>query len=103
PAASPTSSAATVTWSALTLVGASSRTRRMPSGRKKWRSVHSSTTSPLWESAIGCVTQHLLHGGQGLERLLLGQHQRRIDSNLRVVDHRDHAAGQAGIEDRPGG
>src|SRR5512146_2051548 len=99
PARSPSTRLATVTWSGVARVGPTARAIRKPRGRKKWRSIHSSTTWPLAASAFGSVTQHVLHGGKGLHRLVLSDHERRVDAHLRVVDHSEDAAGEQGVEE----
>src|SRR5882762_8015314 len=98
PAMTPTTRLATVTWSADTLVRSSRRASCMPTGRKKWRSIHSSTSTPLTASALCGFTQDVLHRGQGLKRLLLGDDEWRVDPHFGVVDHGHYAALQQGIE-----
>src|SRR5438034_3596865 len=99
PATSPITSDHSVTWSAEIPVGWSARAIRMPMGRKKWRSAHSSTALPLCDKSLCGFTEHILHGGQGPHRLILVDHQGGIDANLGIVDHREHAAGQQRVED----
>src|SRR5438093_10582956 len=99
PATSPITSDHSVTWSAEIPVGWSARAIRMPMGRKKWRSAHSSTALPLCDKSLCGFTEHILHGGQGAHRLILVDHQRWIDANLGVVDHREDAAGEQRVED----
>src|SRR2546426_1748697 len=103
PATSPITSDHSVTWSAEIPVGCSARAIRMPMGRKKWRSTHSSTARPLCDKSLCGFTEHFLHDGEGAHRLVLLDHQRRIDADLRIVDHREHAARQQRVEDPPGG
>src|SRR6266581_2983169 len=91
PATSPIRSDHIVTWSAEIPVGCSARAMRMPTGRKKWRSVHSSTACPLCDKSVCGFTEHVLHDGEGAHRLLLLDDERRIDANLRIVDHHQHA------------
>src|SRR5256886_14908641 len=88
-----------VTWSAEIPVGWSARAIRMPIGRKKWRSTHSSTARLLCDKSFCGFTEHILHGGEGAHRLILVDHEGWIDANLGVVDHREHAAGQQRVED----
>src|SRR3989441_13209074 len=92
-----------VTWSAETPLGSRPRAIRMPMGRKKWRSTDSSTARPLCDKSLCGFTEHFLHDGEGAHRLVLLDHQRRIDADLRIVDHREHAARQQRVEDPPGG
>src|SRR2546427_7179234 len=99
PATSPITSDHSVTWSAEIPVGCSARAIRMPMGRKKWRSAHSSTACPLCDKSFCGFTEHILHGGEGAHRLILVDHEGWIDANLGVVDHREHAAGQQRVED----
>src|SRR5918912_587877 len=99
PAASPRSRLQSVTRSGDTRVGYRAPAIRAPSGRKKWRSIHSSTSTPLVANALGGFTQHVLHDGQRLHRLRLLDHQGRIDAHLRIVDHREHAAREERVED----
>src|SRR2546427_1168974 len=99
PATSPITSDHRVTWSAEIPVGWSARAIRMPMGRKKWRSAHSSTAWPLCDKSLCGFTEHILHGGQGPHGLILVDHQGWIDANLGIVDHREHAAGQQRVED----
>src|SRR5260221_584322 len=99
PATSPIASDHNVTWSAEMPVGWSARAIRMPMGRKKCRSAHSSTAWPLCDRSFCGFTEYILHGGKGAHRLILVDHQGRINANLGVVDHREHAAGQQGVED----
>src|SRR5512146_1324112 len=102
PARSPSTRLATVTWSGVARVGPRARAMRKPRGRKKWRSIHSSTTWPLAASAVGGVTQHVLHDGEGLHRFVLSDHERRVEAHLRIVDHGEDAAREQGVEDAPG-
>src|SRR5260370_17996248 len=99
PATSPITSDHSVTWSAEIPVGWSARAMRMPMGRKKCRSAHSSTARPLCDKSVCGFSEHILHGGEGAHRLILVDHQGRIDANLGIVDHREHAAGQQRVED----
>src|SRR6267143_1253594 len=92
PATSPITSDHSVTWSAEMPVGWSARAIRMPTGRKKCRSAHSSTAWPLCDKSFCGFTEHILHGGKGAHRLILVDHQGRIDANCGVVDHREPAA-----------
>src|SRR5689334_12998675 len=98
PATTPITSDHNVTWSAEIPVGTSARAMRMPIGRKKWRSTHSSTAWPLCDKSLCGFTQHVLHGGQRTHRLVLLDHEGRIDPNLGVVDHREHAAREQRVE-----
>src|SRR5262245_8773592 len=91
-----------VRWSALSRVGAANRTTLRPSGRKIFRSTHSSTAGSLSSKSAGGVTQHLFDAVERLERLLFGDHERRIDAHLGVVDHGQHAARETPVEDLPG-
>src|SRR5467141_4813493 len=99
PATSPITSDHSVTWSAEMPVGWSARAIRMPTGRKKCRSAHSSTAWPLCDKSFCGFTEHILHDGEGAHRLILVDHQGWIDANLGVVDHRQHAAGEERVED----
>src|SRR2546429_356382 len=99
PATSPITSDHSVTWSAEIPVGWSARAIRIPMGRKKWRSAHSSTAGPLCAKSFCGFTEHFLHGGKGAHRLVLVDHQGGIDANLGVVDHREHAAREQRVED----
>src|SRR5438309_2104255 len=99
PATSPITSDHSVTWSAEIPVGCSARAIRMPMGRKKWRSAHSSTACPLCDKSFCGFTEHFLHSGDGAHRLVLVDHQGRIDAHFRVIDHREHAAREQGVED----
>src|SRR6266568_8664523 len=103
PATSPITSDHSVTWSAEIPVGCSARAIRMPMGRKKWRSAHSSTDRPLCDKSFGGFTEHVLHDGEGAHRLVFLDDQRRVDADLGVVDHGQHAARQQGVEDPAGG
>src|SRR6266705_3398143 len=98
PATTPITSDHNVTWSAEIPVGTSARAIRMPIGRKKWRSTHSSTACPLCDKSLCGFTEHVFHDGEGAHRLVLLDHERRIDAHLGVVDHRQHPAGQQGVE-----
>src|SRR5437867_7432122 len=86
-----------------TLVGRSARAMRMPRGRKKRRSSHSSTAGPLCDKSLGGFIEHVFHDGEGVHGLLLLDDQGRIDADLRIVDHREHAAREQGVEDPPRG
>src|SRR2546425_4639366 len=99
PATSPITSDHSVTWSAEIPVGWSARAIRIPMGRKKCRSAHSSTAGPLCAKSFCGFTEHFLHGGEGAHRLVLVDHQGGIDANLGVVDHREHAAREQRVED----
>src|SRR2546427_363753 len=99
PATSPITSDHSVTWSAEIPVGWSARAIRIPMGRKKCRSAHSSTAWPLWDKSFCGFTEHILHDGEGTHRLILVDHQGWIDANLGVVDHREDAAGEQRVED----
>src|SRR5437773_6219880 len=99
PATSPIASDHSVTWSAEMPVGWSARAIRIPIGRKKWRSTHSSTARPLSDKSFGGFTQHILHGREGAQRPIFVDDQRRIDAHLGVVDHGEHPAGQQRVED----
>src|SRR2546430_381885 len=99
PATSPITSDHSVTWSAEIPVGCSARAIRMPMGRKKWRSAHSSTACPLCDKSFCSFTEHFLHSGDGAHRLVLVDHQGRIDAHFRVIDHREHAAREQRVED----
>src|SRR5881392_1433996 len=101
PATSPIASDHSVTWSAEMPVGWSARAIRIPMGRKKCRSTHSSTARPLSDKSFRGFTEYVLHGGEGAHRLVLLDDQRRIDAYLGIVDHREHAAGQEGVENPP--
>src|SRR5581483_11715123 len=93
PATSPTASDHRVTWSAETPVPSRARATRMPAGRKKRRSSHSSTACPLCDKSVGGFTEHLLHDGERGHRLVLLDDERRVDPHLGGVDHGQHAAG----------
>src|SRR5207248_2797059 len=80
PATSPITSDHSVTWSAEIPVGWSARAIRIPMGRKKWRSAHSSTAGPLCAKSFCGFTAHFLHGGKGAHRLVLDD---RLDRNAR--------------------
>src|SRR5206468_3174706 len=83
---------ASVTPSGETLVGASAVAMRQPAGRKNRRSAHSSTTGPL-----------LAYTNAGrFQRLLVGDDERRVDADLGIVDHRDHAAREQRVENPAG-
>src|SRR2546427_4341041 len=99
PATSPIASDHSVTWSAEIPVRWSARAIRMPMGRKKCRSAHSSTARPLCDKSVCGFTEHILHRSEGAHRLILVDHQGWIDANLGVVDHREYAAGQQRVED----
>src|SRR5216117_735875 len=99
PATSPITSDHSVTWSAEIPVCWSARAIRMPMGRKKCRSAHSSTARPLCDKSFCGFTEHILHDGEGAHRLILVDHQGWIDANLGVVDHREDAAGEQRVED----
>src|SRR6266850_5849289 len=99
PATSPITSDHSVTWSAEIPVGWSARAMRMPMGRKKCRSAHSSTARPLCNKSFCGFTEHILHGGEGAHSLILVDHQRWVDANLGVVNHREYPAGQQRVED----
>src|SRR2546426_4765024 len=99
PATSPITSDHSVTWSAEIPVGWSARAIRIPMGRKKCRSAHSSTARPLCDKSFGGFTEHILHRGEGAHRLILVDDQGWIDANLGVVDHREHAWSQQRVED----
>src|SRR5206468_2612800 len=99
PATSPIASDHSVTWSAEIPVCWSARAIRMPMGRKKCRSAHSSTARPLCDKSVCGFTEHILHRSEGAHRLILVDHQGWIDANLGVVDHREHASGQQRVED----
>src|SRR5438876_1224186 len=99
PATSPITSDHSVTWSAEIPVGWSARAIRIPMGRKKCRSTHSSTARPLCDKSFCGLTDRILHGGEGAHRLILVDHEGWIDANLGVVDHRQHPAGQQRVED----
>src|SRR5438552_5358384 len=58
PATSPIASDHSVTWSAEMPVGWSARAIRIPIGRKKWRSTHSSTARPLSDKSFGRSEEH---------------------------------------------
>src|SRR5229473_657959 len=103
PATSPMARDHSVTWSAEIPVGWSARAIRMPMGRKKCRSAHSSTARPLCNKSFCGFTEHILHGGEGAHGLILVDDQGRIDAHLGVINHREHAAGQQRIEDPAGG
>src|SRR5207244_2679211 len=83
---SPITSDHSVTWSAEIPVGWSARAIRIPMGRKKCRSAHSSTAWPLCDKSFCGFTEHILHDGEGTHRLILVDHQGWIDANLGVVD-----------------
>src|SRR5256884_7938437 len=85
PATSPMASDHSVTWSAEIPVGWSARAIRMPIGRKKWRSTHSSTARPLCDKSFCGFTEHILHGGESAHRLILVDHEGWVDANLGVV------------------
>src|SRR5467141_2077725 len=102
PATSPITSDHSVTLSAEMPVGWSARAIRMPMGRKKCRSAHSSTARPLCDKSVCGLTEHILHGGEGAHCLILVDHQGRIDANLGIVDHRKHAASQQRVKDPAG-
>src|SRR5438046_9087725 len=99
PATSPIASDHSVTWSAEIPVGWSARAIRIPMGRKKCRSAHSSTAWPLCDKSFCGFTEHILHDGEGAHRLILVHHQGWMDANLGVVDHREDAAGEQRVED----
>src|SRR5438876_2965843 len=99
PATSPITSDHSVTWSAEIPVGWSARAIRIPMGRKKCRSVHSSTAWPLCDKSFSGFTEHFLHDGEGAHRLILVDHQGWIDAHLGVVDHRKDAAREQRVED----
>src|SRR5213595_352930 len=99
PATSPIASDHSVTWSAEIPVRWSARAIRMPMGRKKCRSAHSSTARPLCDKSVCGFTEHVLHRREAAHRLILVDHQGGIDANLGVVDHREHASGQQRVED----
>src|SRR6266568_5546822 len=99
PATSPIASDHSVTWSAEIPVPWSARAIRMPMGRKKCRSAHSSTARPLCDKSVCGFTEHFLHDGEGAHRLILVDHQGWIDAHLGVVDHRKDAAGEQRVED----
>src|SRR6266513_2489902 len=99
PATRPMSSDHSVTWSGEMPVGYSARAIRIPMGRKKCRSSHSSTAWPLCDKSFCGFTEHILHDGEGAHRLILVDHQGWIDANLGVVDHREDAAGEQRVED----
>src|SRR3989442_660728 len=102
PATRPMSSDHSVTWSGEIPVGYSARAIRIPTGRKKRRSSHSSTAWPLSDKSFRGFTEHILHGGEGAHRLVLLDDERRVDAHLGIVDHRQHAARQQRVEDPPG-
>src|SRR6266496_5094967 len=102
PATSPMTSDHSVTWSAEIPVGWSARAIRMPMGRKKCRSAHSSTAWPLCDKSFCGFTEHVLDDGQGRHRLLLVDDERRIDAHLGIVDHGEHAPREQGVEDPAG-
>src|SRR5436309_4064214 len=102
PATRPMSSDHSVTWSGEMPVGYSARAIRIPTGRKKRRSSHSSTARPLSDKSFRGFTEHVLHGGEGAHRLILLDDERRVDAHLGIVDHRKHAARQQRVEDPPG-
>src|SRR5437899_11946000 len=99
PTTSPITSDHSVTWSAEIPVGWSARAIRIPMGRKKCKSAHSSTAWPLCDKSFCGFTEHILHDGEGAHRLILVDHQGWIDANLGVVDHREYAAGEQRVED----
>src|SRR5712691_7731402 len=99
PATSPITSDHSVTWSAEIPVGWSARAIRIPMGRKKCRSAHSSTAWPLCDKSFCGFTEHILHDGEGAHRLILVDHLALICANLGVVDHRADAAGEQRVED----
>src|SRR6266704_3059993 len=99
PATSPITSDHSVTWSAEIPVGWSARAIRIPMGRKKCRSAHSSTAWPLCDKSFCGFTEHFLHDGEGAHRLILVDHQGWIDAHLGVVDHRKDAAREQRVED----
>src|SRR5256885_4777545 len=99
PATRPITSDHSVTWSAEIPVGCSARAIRMPMGRKKWRSAHSSTARPLSDKSFCGFTEHFLHDGESAHRLVLVDHQGRIDAHFGVVDHREHATREQRVED----
>src|SRR5256885_12042760 len=86
PATSPIASDHSVTWSAEMPVGWSARAIRIPIGRKKWRSTHSSTARPLSDKSFGGFTQHILHGREGAQRLIFvddRSEERRVGKECR--------------------
>src|SRR5213078_4661188 len=99
PATRPMSSDHSVTWSGEIPVGYSARAIRIPMGRKKCRSSHSSTARPLSDKSFRGFTEYVLHGGEGAHRLVLLDDQGWVDSHLGIVDHREHAARQQCVED----
>src|SRR5438132_9417599 len=91
PATSPITSDHSVTWSAEIPVGWSARAIRIPMGRKKCRSAHSSTAWPLCDKALCGFTEHSLHDGDGTHRLIPVPHHGWFDATLWSLDHREHA------------
>src|SRR5438876_302999 len=98
PATTPITSDHNVTWSAEIPVGTSARAIRMPIGRKKWRSTHSSTACPLCDKSLCGFTEHVFHRGERTHRLLLLDHEGWVNADLGVVDHRQHTTRQQRVE-----
>src|SRR2546422_3043849 len=102
PATRPMSSDHSVTWSGEIPVGYSARAIRIPMGRKKCRSSHSSTARPLSDKSFRGFTEYILHGGEGAHRLVLLDDQGRVDPHFGIVDHRKHVQRQQRV-DHPAG
>src|SRR5437899_5166162 len=98
PARTPSTRLASVTASAEMRVGRRAFATRHPSGRKKRRSAHSSTTGPLLAYTRAGLLEHRFHRGESLHRLFVRDDERRVDAHFGIVDHRDDAAREQRVE-----
>src|SRR6266852_5672748 len=97
----------------LSLMPSSARPKRVEEPRKRasWPSAESKMSETMNSTNPITLVQRSWYPNRwpatspikGDHRLILVDHQGRIDANLGVVDHREHAAGQQRVEDPAGG
>src|SRR3989475_13310207 len=98
PARTTSTRLASVTASAEMRVGRRAFATRHPSGRKKRRSAHSSTTGPLLAYTRAGLLEHCLHRGESLHRLFVRDDERRGGAELGIVGYSHDGAREGRVD-----